>query len=105
MPRQSSKGTKAGGLRLYSASNQINSSTMKYVYILASLEGGHFYIGVTGDLKARLEQRNSGAVSHTAKFRPWQIKTYIAFLEETKAFQFERYLKSGSGRAFAKAHL
>jgi putative endonuclease len=44
-------------------------------------------------------------VSHTAKFAPWEIKTYIAFMDEKQAFDFEKYLKSASGRAFAKKRL
>jgi predicted GIY-YIG superfamily endonuclease len=42
----------------------------KYVYILQSLAGPHFYTGITDDLDARLSEHNSGAVSHTSKFRP-----------------------------------
>ncbi|HTA80590.1 MAG TPA: GIY-YIG nuclease family protein [Terracidiphilus sp.] len=43
---------------------------MKYVYILQSLVGEHYYTGLTNDLDARLSEHNSGAVSHTSKFRP-----------------------------------
>jgi putative endonuclease len=79
---------------------------MKYVYILESLaESGHFYTGITDDLKARLSAHNTGAVTHTSKYRPWRIKSYIAFTDEARASAFERYLKSGSGRAFAKTRL
>ena len=78
---------------------------MKYVYILQSLSGEHFYTGVTGDLVARLSKHNSGEVAHTSKFKPWRIKSYIAFTDEVRAVAFEKYLKSGSGRAFAKARL
>lgn len=79
---------------------------MKYVYILQSVtDGEHLYTGITDDLKARLSMHNSGAVTHTSKYRPWRIKTYIAFIEEDRALAFEKYLKSGSGRAFAKARL
>jgi len=79
---------------------------VKYVYILQSEQDGeHFYTGITGDLKARLSKHNSGSVTHTAKYRPWRIKTYVAFADEARAFAFEKYLKSGSGRAFAKARL
>ncbi|MFZ0410480.1 MAG: GIY-YIG nuclease family protein [Candidatus Acidiferrales bacterium] len=77
---------------------------MKCVYILQSLtDNEHFYTGITDDLKARLATHNAGAVTHTAKHRPWRIKTYVAFADEDRALAFERYLKSGSGRAFAKA--
>ena len=79
---------------------------MKYVYILQSLiDAKHFYTGVTDNLKARLSAHNSGAVTHTAKYRPWRIKSYVAFSDEARASAFEKYLKSGSGRAFAKARL
>jgi putative endonuclease len=79
---------------------------MKYVYILESLEEGeHFYTGITDDLDARLMTHNSGAVPHTAKYRPWRIKTYIAFTDGDRGRAFEKYLKTGSGRAFAKARL
>jgi putative endonuclease len=67
---------------------------MKYVYILESLDHGHFYIGIADDLRARLAKHNAGEVPHTSKYRPWRIKTDIAFSDEKQAFAFERYLKS-----------
>jgi putative endonuclease len=77
-----------------------------YVYILQSkVSEGHFYCGCTEDLPARLKKHNIGDVPHTAKFRPWRIKTAIAFTEQEQAVKFERYLKSSSGRAFAKKRL
>ncbi|MGB6822085.1 MAG: GIY-YIG nuclease family protein, partial [Candidatus Acidiferrales bacterium] len=60
---------------------------------------------ITDDLRARLSKHNSGSVTHTAKHRPWRIKSYAAFSDEDRALAFEKYLKSGSGRAFAKARL
>jgi len=78
---------------------------MLYVYILESLLNvEHFYIGITEDLKFRLKQHNAGEVFHTAKYKPWKLKNYFAFEDDKKAHAFERYLKSGSGRAFAKKH-
>jgi putative endonuclease len=74
---------------------------LKYVYILQSESGEHFYVGVTDDLKVRLQLHNAGKVTHTAKHKPWRIRTYVAFDQADRAFAFERYLKSGSGRAFA----
>lgn len=78
---------------------------MKYVYILESLDAEHFYVGLTDDLRTRLKKHNAGEVPHTSKFRPWRIKTYVAFNNEERAVAFEKYLKSGSGRAFAKMRL
>jgi len=77
-----------------------------YVYILASESApDHFYTGTTEDLRARLVKHNAGGVPHTVKFRPWRIKTALAFTEHQRAIDFERYLKTGSGRAFAKKRL
>ena len=77
-----------------------------YVYILESeSDPDHFYTGITEDLPARLAKHNAGGVPHTIKSRPWRIKTAIAFSEHQRAIDFERYLKTGSGRAFAKKRL
>jgi predicted GIY-YIG superfamily endonuclease len=73
------------------------------VYILRSLEHQeHYYVGVTGDLRSRLKKHNAGEVSHTSKYAPWMVKTYVAFSDDKQAFAFDKYLKSPSGRAFAK---
>ena len=79
---------------------------MLYVYILRSLDDPErHYVGVTSNLDARLDKHNSGHVSHTSKHRPWSIKSYVAFADEQQAYAFEKYLKSASGRAFAKKRL
>jgi len=74
------------------------------VYILKSDQGEHRYVGQTDDLKARLEDHNAGRCPHTAKFLPWLVEMAIAFQCKEKASVFERYLKSGSGREFARRH-
>jgi putative endonuclease len=63
------------------------------------------YVGFTGDLKTRLISHNRGQSPHTAKFKPWDLITYHAFKDRTKALSFEKYLKSHSGKAFAKKRL
>lgn len=76
-----------------------------YVYLLTSVaDPDHHYTGLTNDLKTRLAAHNSGQCSHTAKYRPWQIETAISFRSRDKAAAFEKYLKTGSGRAFARNH-
>jgi predicted GIY-YIG superfamily endonuclease len=76
------------------------------VYILQSDSNpAHFYTGLTEDLHARLKKHNAGEVAATATFRPWRIKTALAFTNRERAAQFERYLQSASGRAFAKKRL
>ena len=73
---------------------------MTYVYIIRSLEHpDRYYVGFTGDLRARLKRHNAGEVPHTSKYTPWAIKTYVAFSDEKQAVAFEKYLKSPSGRA------
>jgi predicted GIY-YIG superfamily endonuclease len=78
---------------------------MKYVYLLESLSSPkETYVELADDLRARLAAHNAGQSPHTSKFKPWRLVTYIAFSDETKVIAFERYLKSSSGRAFAKKH-
>lgn len=76
----------------------------QYVYLLASECGAHHYVGTTTDLKARLKKHNGGGVSQTAKHKPWRVETAASFRDAKKARAFEKYLKSGSGREFARRH-
>jgi len=77
-----------------------------YVYILESeTSHGHFYTGFTENLETRLKAHNNGQCTHTSKFKPWKIKTAISFTDRKQALAFEQYLKSPSGRAFAKKRL
>jgi predicted GIY-YIG superfamily endonuclease len=77
-----------------------------YVYIIRSIDfPDQEYIGATENLKQRIPDHNSGKSSHTAKFKPWKLIWYCAFPDKYKALAFEKYLKSHSGRAFAKKRL
>jgi len=77
-----------------------------YVYLLESVsDPDRHYVGFTEDLKERLRKHNTGSTPHTAKYLPWRLKTYVGFSDRDAALDFERYLKSGSGRAFAKKRL
>ncbi len=79
---------------------------MYYVYLIESPSAqAERYVGITADLKQRLQEHNAGKSSHTSKFRPWKLTAYIAFTDRAKAKAFERYLKSGSGNAFASKRL
>jgi len=65
-----------------------------YVYRIESLSAqDERYLGITSDLKQRLQEHNAGKSAHTSKSRPWKLKTYIAFTDRAKAGAFERYLK------------
>ena len=79
---------------------------MKYVYLLQSLSHpDQRYVGMTADIAQRLAAHNAGQSTHTAKYRPWKMIGYSAFTDEAKAITFEKYLKTGSGRAFAEKRL
>ena len=79
---------------------------MHYVYLIESVSDPvRRYVGLTADLRQRMDEHNSGKSLHTAKYTPWRVITCIAFSDKSKAEAFERYLKSGSGHAFARKHL
>ena len=79
---------------------------MKYVYLIQSIPyPKEKYIGITSDLKNRLKVHNEGGSPHTSEFKPWKLVAYLAFSIDEKAREFEQYLKTGSGRAFAKKRL
>jgi predicted GIY-YIG superfamily endonuclease len=82
------------------------SSHVWYVYIIRSIGSPEQeYIGATSDLKQRITDHNAGRSAHTAKFKPWKLVWYCAFPDKYRALEFEKYLKSHSGRAFAKKRL
>jgi len=70
---------------------------IKYVYILQSVAfPDKHYVGITDDLRARLPKHNAGEVPHTSKYKPWRIKTYLAFSDEKRAIEiFEIGLRAG----------
>lgn len=78
---------------------------MFYVYIMKSEVADEIYTGYTADLQKRLKDHNYGKSKYSNKFRPWKLIMYCAFENKEKAREFERYLKTGSGIAFARKHL
>lgn len=80
---------------------------MHYTYILKSIsQEGAIYIGSTGDLKKRLEKHNMYSdTGHTKKYAPWIVESYFAFSNQAEARNFEKYLKSNSGKAFLRKRL
>ncbi len=75
-----------------------------YVYILRC-NNGAIYTGCTHDLVDRIRRHNSGQVDSTSSKLPISLLGFTAFKERYKAFAYERYLKSGSGRAFKMRRL
>ena len=79
---------------------------MHIVYILRSRKhSNRHYVGICRNLNARLVEHNAGECKSTALSRPWLLQTALYFSDPSKASAFERYLKTGSGRAFANRHL
>lgn len=82
------------------------AAPQRIVYILRNTDNPpRYYTGVTGDLRARLEAHNAGRCPHTAKHRPWHVDAVVEFSDEGRALKLEKYLKTGSGAAFAVRHL
>ncbi len=80
-------------------------SPQRRVYVLESLnEPARHYTGVSHNPAARLDRHNAGLSPHTDKHRPWKLLVSIEFTDPRCAIRFEKYLKSGSGRAFARRH-
>jgi putative endonuclease len=78
----------------------------RFVYVLKNEDHPpRYYTGVTSDVPARLAAHNEGRSPHTATLRPWRLDVVVEFTDERRAMAFERYLKSGSGCAFAKRRL
>jgi putative endonuclease len=77
-----------------------------FVYVLRSIEAPtRYYTGLTSNVAARLAAHNAGRCPHTARNGPWETDVVVEFADEERAVAFERYLKSGSGVAFAQRHL
>lgn len=73
---------------------------MKIIYIIQSQKDLCVYIGVTGNLDDRLKRHNNGEVYTTKNRMPWELACYFSFTNNQTAYDFERYLKTGSDRAF-----
>ena len=79
---------------------------MHYVYLIESESTRRkCYVGYSDDLRQRVADHNAGKNVSTASYRPWRLRTYLAFSSKAQALEFEHYLKSGSGHAFAKKRL
>jgi putative endonuclease len=77
----------------------------RIVYILRSdADPARHYVGITSNVRERIAWHNDGPCGHTVLGRPWSLVVSIEFPSELEAVRFEKYLKSGSGRAFAKRH-
>lgn len=77
-----------------------------FVYILSSLKDKkRTYVGITKNIKRRIEEHNEGKSRYTRSYKPWKIVNLVCFKNRFKAYKFEKYLKTSSGRAFTKKRL
>lgn len=74
---------------------------MKYVYILYSSKSDGFYYGASRDIQKRIKAHNAGHVDSTRPYKPWKLVWCAGFETSKLASDFEKYLKTGSGKAFA----
>jgi predicted GIY-YIG superfamily endonuclease len=83
----------------------MSTNPKRFVYIIRSdANPSRHYTGITSDVGARLQWHNHGPCGCTVHHRPWSLVIAIEFHNEPVARRFEKYLKSGSGRAFSKRH-
>ena len=90
-------------IRQYRHTKKSGKEVMYYVYSLKCKDG--YYIGCTDDLKDRIKRHQKGQIPATVDRLPIKLVFYFAVNDKYKAFEFEKYLKSGSGRAFIERHL
>jgi len=76
----------------------------RFVYVILNDVNNSPYVGTTSNLTRRLDTHNSGGSAHTRAWRPWRLAVSLEFATESRALQFESYLKSGSGRACMRRH-
>jgi len=92
-----------GGLSM--ARPGMGAHVVRYVYLLQSIRNpDQRYVGITAHLKKRFQEHNAGKSPHTSRHRPWELVAAVRFENDARAAAFEEYLKSGSGRAFARRH-
>jgi putative endonuclease len=82
----------------------LRSETRIVDIVRSDSDPARHYVGITSDVRARLDWHNHGPCGHTVRHRPWSLVASIEFPTEQAAARFEKYLKSGSGRVFAKRH-
>ena len=89
----------------FASASPADVNATRYVYgVQSEVDPERFYVGVTSDVQSRLRAHNAGESRHTRRYRPWRLVVAVEFASEERALAFERYLKTGSGRAFAKRH-
>ena len=79
--------------------------TYCYVYVLRSTRDGQFYVGLTRNLRARLQAHNDGQVPSTKRRAPLELVYWEGSLNDGDAARREKYLKSAWGKRYIKGRL
>jgi len=66
------------------------------------LANNYIYVGLTNNIKRRLNQHNAGRARATQYYRPFRLIFSEPFEIRIKARGKEKYLKSGVGKEFLK---
>jgi putative endonuclease len=83
----------------------MNESPRRCVYVLRSVaDRDRYYVGRTANMADRLASHNAGESPSTTRYRPWQVVVLVQFVDETRAMEFEKFLKSSPGRGFVKTY-
>jgi putative endonuclease len=72
------------------------------VYILFSVNFQKHYTGFTSNLEQRILSHNELGKDWTSKYRPWEVIYTKDFESKKEAIEYEKWLKSGTGRRFFK---
>jgi len=80
-------------------------TAFKCVHVVRSEMDRNFYVGLTTDLRRRVQQHQNGEVLSTRNRTPFVLVYYEASLDIGDAARREKYLKSAWGKRFIKSRL
>ena len=90
---------------LRASADDVRKDSQKYYVYILRLSNNKNYVGCTNDLADRMNRHQQGYVDSTKHHLPAELVFYCTFFDKYKAYEFEKYLKSGSGRAFTLRHI
>ena len=75
---------------------------MIFVYAIKSLAHNYIYVGMTNNLRRRLDEHNCRKNRSTKAYCPFIMIYNKSFPDRISAREYEKYLKSGVGKEFLK---
>ena len=76
---------------------------MYTVYAIKSRSRNYIYVGLTSNLKERLDRHNNGTNKTTSPYAPFDLIFVEECPDRKAARKREMYLKSGVGKEFLKS--